>query len=78
MITVNNYRSVRLYRICAHCAEHNENPAPGQAVGLDTDPDTGEIIPAHFSWGPCELCNTPDGGNYFSGTLLIKETTVRR
>jgi hypothetical protein len=77
MITINDYEAIRLHRICADCAATNENPAPGQAVGLDSDPDTGEILPAHFSWGPCELCDTSDGGHYFSGTLLIKTTTVR-
>jgi hypothetical protein len=72
MITVTNWEAVRLHRICADCAGHSGNLPGVGLVGLDTDPDTGEILEPHFSWGPCDLCHTPDGGNYFQGTLLIK------
>ncbi len=77
MITVNDYTATRIV-VCQDCAvDEPPHLAANEHYGLDSDPDTGEILEPHFGKFPCDLCGDSLAGHRFGATLLTKTTTVK-
>lgn len=78
MITINDYTATPL-RVCVDCAEFVTalSAIGNKYVGLDADPETGEILEPSFGKSPCDVCDTRLAGDRYSATLLEKTTTVR-
>lgn len=77
MITVNAYTSTKM-KLCQDCAasEPQDMLARNQSYGLDSDPETGEILEPGFGTLPCDLCGEGLAGHRFTATLLTKTTTT--